>query len=193
MAEDFRDGEPDSALPPEAQQLGSPPNDAQPAEPPLELLPADSSAPADSAATEQVTPPEISQLAEPLPFRFPTAIRTFFVAVAAWIVPGSGHLLQGRFVRALAAFATVAVMTVIGLRMHGNVFPPHADDAFGVLGFIADVSSGMFYFLAHTIEKLPPNVSHASGDYGTRLVATAGVLNLLFVLDAMEISRGRKG
>jgi hypothetical protein len=46
--------------------------------------------------------------------------------------------------------------------------------------------------LAHTIEKTGPDVSRAAGDYGTRLIATAGVLNMLFVLDALEISRGHK-
>jgi hypothetical protein len=141
--------------------------------------------------SEQI-PPESSPEIQPSRSNYTNPIRTFFIAIAAWVVPGSGHLVQGRIARALAGFIAVGVMTFIGLRMHGNVFPPHADDAFSVLGFAADVSSGMFYFLAHTIEKAGPDVSRAAGDYGTRLFATAGVLNLLFVLDAMEISRGRK-
>ncbi len=121
-----------------------------------------------------------------------SSIRTVFVALAAWIVPGLGHLLQRRIGRALAAFLAVGAMAIAGLWMRGNVFPPHGDDTFGVLGFLADVGSGLFYFLAHTIEKNGPDVSRAAGDYGTRLVATAGVLNLLFVLDALEISLGQK-
>jgi hypothetical protein len=36
------------------------------------------------------------------------------------------------------------------------------------------------------------DVSRAAGDYGTRFFATAGVLNLLCVLEAHEIARGRK-
>jgi uncharacterized protein DUF6677 len=118
--------------------------------------------------------------------------RSFFVAIAGWIIPGLGHLVQRRIGRAMAGFAAVGAMAVIGLWMRGNVFPARSDDAFGLLGFIADAGSGIFYFLAHTIEKSGPDVSRAAGDYGTRLIATAGVLNMLFVLDALEISRGHK-
>jgi hypothetical protein len=118
--------------------------------------------------------------------------RSLFIAIAAWIVPGLGHLFQRRIGRAIAGFVAVGTMAVIGLWMRGNVFPAQGDDAFSVLGFIADAGSGIFYFLAHTIEKAGPDVSRAAGDYGTRLIATAGVLNMLFVLDALEISRGHK-
>jgi len=118
--------------------------------------------------------------------------RSVFVAIAGWIVPGLGHLVQRRIGRAMAGFVVVGSMALMGLWMRGNVFPPRSDDAFGVLGFIADAGCGIFYLLAHTIEKTGPDVSRAAGDYGTRLMATAGVLNMLFVLDALEISRGHK-
>jgi hypothetical protein len=121
-----------------------------------------------------------------------SSARSVFIAIAGWIVPGLGHLVQRRIGRAIAGFAAVGAMAVIGLWMRGNVFPAQSNDAFGLLGFIADAGSGVFYFLAHTIEKSGPDVSRAAGDYGTRLIATAGVLNMLFVLDALEISRGHK-
>jgi len=118
--------------------------------------------------------------------------RSVFIAVAAWIIPGLGHLVQRRIGRAIAGFAAVGTMAVMGLWMRGNVFPAQSGDAFSLLGFVADAGSGVFYFLAHTIETAGPDVSRAAGDYGTRLIATAGVLNMLFVLDALEISRGHK-
>jgi hypothetical protein len=118
--------------------------------------------------------------------------RSVFIAIAAWIIPGLGHFVQRRIGRAIAGFAAVGTMAIMGLWMRGNVFPAQSGDAFSVLGFIADAGSGIFYFLAHTIETAGPDVSRAAGDYGTRLIATAGVLNMLFVLDALEISRGHK-
>jgi hypothetical protein len=121
-----------------------------------------------------------------------SSARSVFIAIAGWIVPGLGHLFQWRIGRAVAGFAAVGTMALIGLWMRGNVFPARWDDAFSLLGFIADAGSGIFYFLAHTIERSGPDVSRAAGDYGTRLIATAGVLNMLFVLDALEISRGHK-
>lgn len=92
----------------------------------------------------------------------------------------------------MIGFLAVGTMALVGMWMRGNVFPPQRGDAFGVLGFIADAGAGIFYLLSNLIQKTGGDVSHAAGDYGTRIVATAGVLNLLFVLDALEVSRGKK-
>ncbi len=76
--------------------------------------------------------------------------------------------------------------------MRGNVFSSNAADAFDMLGFIADIGSGIFYFLSGTINPAGGDVSKAAGDYGTRLFATAGVLNLLCVLEVLQIGFGSK-
>jgi hypothetical protein len=65
-------------------------------------------------------------------------------------------------------------------------------DAFDTLGYVADLGAGSFYFLARAVERTGADVSHAGGDYGTRFLATAGVLNLLAALHAYEAARGRK-
>jgi TM2 domain-containing membrane protein YozV len=109
-----------------------------------------------------------------------------FAAVAGWLVPGLGHLLLGKWGKALGYFVAVASLAVVGLRLRGDVFTS-GGDAFSTLGFLADLGSGVFYFLAHTIDAAGPDVSRAAGDYGTRLIATAGVLNLLCVLEAFQI------
>jgi hypothetical protein len=93
-------------------------------------------------------------------------------------------------------FLAVGSLAVAGLLMRGNIFHPGGADTFEKLGFLADVGSGVFYFLAQRIDVAGPDVSHSSGDYGTRLIATAGVLNMLCVLEAFEIGlrrRERKG
>jgi hypothetical protein len=141
------------------------------------------------ASGEQPVPVEAAGID---PDRENSSARSVFIAIAGWIIPGLGHLVQRRIGRAMAGIIAVGTMAMIGMWMRGNIFPAHSDDAFGLLGFIADAGSGIFYFLAHTIEKSGPDVSRAAGDYGTRLIATAGVLNMLFVLDALEISRGHK-
>ena len=103
---------------------------------------------------------------------------------------GLGHLLLRRRGKALAYFFGVAVLAVVGLLARGNVFT-YSGDALDRLGFLADLGTGMFYFLAHTISSGGPDVSHAAGDYGTRLIATGGVLNLLCVLEAVQIALGK--
>jgi hypothetical protein len=153
-------------------------------------LPSSEIVPADvSAQLQSEVPVEAAGID---PDRGSSSARSVFIAIAGWIIPGLGHLVQRRVGRAMAGIIAVGTMAMIGLWMRGNIFPARSDDAFGLLGFIADAGSGIFYFLAHTIEKNGPDVSRAAGDYGTRLIATAGVLNMLFVLDALEISRGHK-
>ena len=76
--------------------------------------------------------------------------------------------------------------------MRGNLFPPGGDDAFARLGYAADLGAGSFYYFARALEVPGPDVSHADGDYGTRFLATAGVLNLLAALHAYEAARKRK-
>lgn len=115
-----------------------------------------------------------------------------FAAVAAWLVPGLGHLLLGRWGRALVFFCAVAGLVVSGYLLRGNVFPSHSGDPFGTLGFLADAGAGVFYYFSRFFEAAGPDVSRAAGDYGTRFIAAAGVVNLLAVLDTIEISTGRR-
>jgi mannose/fructose/N-acetylgalactosamine-specific phosphotransferase system component IIC len=114
------------------------------------------------------------------------------IGVAGWILPGLGHALQKMWGRAAACFLAVGFLVVIGSGMRGNLFQPQDADAFGRLGYIADVGTGSFYWLAKWLEIKGPDVSRADGDYGTRFLAAAGVLNLLAALHAYEAARGRK-
>jgi hypothetical protein len=113
-------------------------------------------------------------------------------AISAWLVPGLGHLLLGRWGRALVFFAAVGGLVVTGYFLRGNVFPPHSGDPFGTLGFLADAGTGAFYYFSHFFEAAGPDVSRAAGDYGTRFIAAAGVVNVLAVLDVIEIATGRR-
>lgn len=120
------------------------------------------------------------------------AVLAVVAAISGWLVPGLGHLLLRRWGKAAAYFVAVGTLAVTGLLMRGNVFAYGGTGAFGILGFLADFGGGIFYFLAHVIDAAGPDVARAAGDYGTRLIATAGVLNLLCVLEAFEIGfRGK--
>jgi hypothetical protein len=115
-----------------------------------------------------------------------------FIAVAAWIVPGLGHLVLRRWGRGLIFFLSVGGLAIAGYLLRGNVFPPRAGEPFGTLGFLADAGAGIFYFLSRFFEMAGPDVSRAAGDYGTRFIAAAGIVNLLSVFDAYEIALGRR-
>jgi uncharacterized protein DUF6677 len=118
--------------------------------------------------------------------------RAWSIAIAGWLLPGLGHALQRMWGRAAVVFCTVGLLVVIGASMRGNLFTSNGSDAFDTLGYVADLGAGSFYFLARAVERTGADVSHAGGDYGTRFLATAGVLNLLAALHACEAARGRK-
>jgi len=119
--------------------------------------------------------------------------KAWIVAGAAWLVPGLGHALQRKWTRAVVYFVTVAALVAVGITMHGTLFTSEgAADAFDFLGYLSNLGAGLFYFIARPIASGATDAAHASGDYGTRFLATAGVLNLLCVLEAYEIARRRK-
>jgi len=118
--------------------------------------------------------------------------RGLMFALAGWLVPGLGHLLLRRRGKAAAYFVCVAALAITGLIMRGGVFAASASDLFDRLGFYANLGLGGFYFLARALWVGAPDIAHASGDYGTRIFAAAGVLNLLAVLEAFEIGSGRR-
>jgi hypothetical protein len=115
-----------------------------------------------------------------------------FIGVAGWLVPGLGHALLKMWGRAVACCLTVGLLVIVGAGMRGNVFNSRGNDAFDTLGFLADLGTGAFYVAAKSLESNGPDVAHAGGDYGTRFLAAAGVLNLLAALHAYEAARGRK-
>lgn len=108
--------------------------------------------------------------------------------IAAWLVPGLGHFITGRWGRGIIYFLAVGSLAVTGYLQRGFVFSPHYSDVFGLLGFLADLGAGIFYFVARWVETAGPDLSRAIGDYGTRFIATAGVLNVLCALDVFAIA-----
>lgn len=118
--------------------------------------------------------------------------RALALAIAGWAVPGLGHALQKMWARAIACFLTVGALVALGTAMRGNLFSSAGGDAFASLGYLADLGAGSFYMAARALEPAGADVSRAEGDYGTRFLATAGVLNLLWALHAYETARGRK-
>lgn len=119
-------------------------------------------------------------------------LQAIVFALIAWMLPGLGHLVLRRWKKAAAFFLVVVVFIVLGCLMRGDVFEPGSDGPLGTLGFFADLGSGALYFLARALELPRADLSSAAGDYGTRLIAAAGILNVLAVIDAFETAARRK-
>src|SRR6185503_10636243 len=129
---------------------------------------------------------------EPMP-----PIGAWAPAVAlGWLVPGGGHFLLKKPGRGGLLFASVTSMFVCGLMMQGTMFQPQTGDLLTTLintgGFVGDVSSGILYLLSVAFGYNQPDTAGHVHDYGTKFLVTAGLLNILAMVDAFEIAVGRK-
>ncbi len=113
-----------------------------------------------------------------------------------WLVPGGGHFLLKRNGRAVLLLASITLMYLCGLMMRGAMFQPQSGDLLTILintgGFIGDVASGILYLLTVWLGYDQPDVAGLAHDYGTKFLVTAGLLNILAMVDAFEIAAGRK-
>jgi hypothetical protein len=118
--------------------------------------------------------------------------RLAMVCVLSWLVPGGGHLLQGRRGKGLVFLAALPLMFAIGLWLQGRLFPLELSDPLVFLGAIANRGIGAPYLLARFMDAGAGTVTAASYEYGNTFLMTAGLLNFLVILDAFDVAQGRK-
>lgn len=111
----------------------------------------------------------------------------------AFAVPGAGHFFLGRRARAAAFFAIVVGMFVAGVSIGGGVYVLRDADgqALQQLASVASMGSGALYWIGRAAGG-EGNIRAATYEYGRTFTLTAGLMNLLLVLDCFDIARGRK-
>jgi hypothetical protein len=114
----------------------------------------------------------------------------------AWVIPGGGHILLGKRGRGILILVSVSLMFFFGLAMGGAMFKPESGDLLTTLinygGFIGDLSSGALYVVTVMLGYDQPDTAGHVHDYGTKFLVTAGLLNILAMVDAFEIAAKRK-
>ena len=114
------------------------------------------------------------------------------LCLAAWAIPGLGHLWQGRRAKGLIFMMALPLMFAIGLAIQGRLFPFELGDPLVGLAAVADLGIGVPYFIASAIGAGAGQVRAVTYEYGNAFVMTAGLLNFLVVIDAYDIALGRK-
>lgn len=114
------------------------------------------------------------------------------VCLAAWAVPGLGHLWLGRRFKGLVFLILLPLMFVIGLWLEGQLFPFELSQPLVALAALADVGIGLTYVVAKAMGYGSGNVVAVTYEYGNAFLIVAGLLNVLVVLDAWDIALGRK-
>ena len=113
------------------------------------------------------------------------------LCLAAWAIPGVGHLWQGRR-KGLVFLTVLPLMFALGLFLEGRLFPFEPSQPLVALAAVADLGAGLIYFLARAIGYGAGNVVAVTYEYGNGFLIVAGLLNLLVVIDAYDIALGRK-
>jgi hypothetical protein len=114
------------------------------------------------------------------------------LCLAAWAIPGAGHLWQGRRAKGLIFLIALPLMFTIGLLIQGRLFPFDMSEPLVGLAAIADVGIGIPYFIAKTLGAGAGDVRAVTYEYGNAYLIVAGLLNLLVVIDAYDVALGRK-
>jgi hypothetical protein len=112
--------------------------------------------------------------------------------LAAWIVPGAGHFMLGKRQRATIFFAVIIVAITVGCLLDGNLYRIVQNQPLTVLATLGSMGMGAPYFILRFIFGYQGNVIAAGYEYGSAFLLTAGLMNLLLILDTWDLLRGRK-
>ena len=127
-----------------------------------------------------------------------TPPRAWLIGAAAWAVPGAGHLIQGRWLRALLLGASVWIVFFFGLALGGHLFSVSGkDQGFAILlqllPMIANIGVGLPYIACWILNVgFVEKAQLVTFEYGNTFFLAAGLLNYLAMLDAFDIAAGRK-
>lgn len=121
----------------------------------------------------------------------------YILGIIGWILPGVGHLLQGKIARGLIIAGVVWTMFIIAIISGGAYYPGfEAKDGFLLywLNVFARMGNGLGGVISYVIASTPWKdvAALATFEYGGRFLEVAGLINFLAALDAADLGIGRK-
>lgn len=120
-------------------------------------------------------------------------MRTAAAMLLALAVPGAGHFFLGRRGRALGFFLVVCAMFAIGLAIDGGLYRLRFEGLLllRVVAALGSMGSGLLYGVAYWL-GVEGQLTSQTYEYGRTFILTAGLMNLLLVLDCFDIASGRR-
>ena len=135
-------------------------------------------------ATKSTAADRASTAAEPA--------RLVLLCLAAWLVPGAGHLWLGRRQKGIVFLIALPLMFLTGIWLQGRIFPFEVSEPLVALAAFANLGIGGPWLVARVLELGGGVVTVASYEYGNTFMIVAGLLNFLVILDAFDVGMGRK-
>lgn len=118
--------------------------------------------------------------------------RALMLLFAAWALPGLGHAFLGRRARAALFFVVVLTALIIGTRLEGNLPFVLSGQPLTILATLGCMGVGLSYFFLQMVAGYHGAVDAVGYEYGTAFILSAGLMNLLLILDVWDISQGQK-
>jgi len=119
----------------------------------------------------------------------------WMLGILAWLVPGLGHVAQGRVIKGLIGGLAIIAMFATGAYIGGHIYsvPDTSEGLLSSLFGLCDVGTGLVYLAARMGGfALSEQPQRALSEYGSIFIMVAGLLNFILALDAFDISAGRK-
>ena len=111
----------------------------------------------------------------------------------AWIFPGLGHAYLGRRRTALLYALIVTATFLLGLSFEGRLYTIERSQPLPILATFAVSGAGLLNLAARFLSSNPGGtILSPTYEYGCAYLLTAGLMNLLLMLDAWDIASGRK-
>ncbi len=117
----------------------------------------------------------------------------FVALLLAWIYPGLGHAYLGRRGRGIAFAVIVTAAFALGLLYQGRLYTHEASHPLTLLATFACYGAGTLNIAARMLLANPAgNILAPSYEWGCSFLLTAGMMNLLLMLDVYDICTGAK-
>jgi len=121
-----------------------------------------------------------------LPLRSPVG-----TVLAAWLVPGLGHFLLGSRARGTAFAVLVLGSLLFGAALDGRMPWIFSGSPLFILMTFGAMGSGAAYFFLR-FSGFTGDPAGWGFDYGGAFIVTAGLMNLLLLLDVYDICWGKE-
>ena len=152
----------------------------------------------------------IDQLAAPM--RPP--VSPWMPCLLAWVLPGLGHIYLGKKQTGLVFLAVVLATFALGISSNGTAALIDPRHPLTVLATFDNLAVGPIEAISRFItyrrfvyrlpedetdpqqaelnEKVRQRIRSVTYEYGNTFLLTAGLMNMLLILDAFDIAKGRK-
>ncbi len=156
--------------------------------------------------------PDTAQDQAPAPR--PPVADPWIPCILAWLLPGLGHAYLGRRRRGAVFFAVVLATLLLGVTSDGAAALVDPHQPLTYLATFDNLATGPLELISRyrtygrlvyrlpegegdpgrveLTEKLRARVRSVTYEYGNTFLLTAGLMNILLILDAFDIATGRK-